>query len=113
MSFTVSQTSIKVKRDHTIKKTYQTAVLFNKKWLTNNPAVHLMTNVLVFRTNINSLDRLYQTACLMCHLRHRVSRWNVDMEDCDCVLRIETDRVSEAEVVRLVRQIGLNCDPLD
>ncbi|WP_461054666.1 hypothetical protein [Spirosoma arcticum] len=72
-----------------------------------------MTKVLVFRTNINSLDRLYRTACLMGHLRHSVSGWNVDMEDCDCVLRIETDRVTEAEVVRLVRQAGLNCDPLD
>ena len=72
-----------------------------------------MANVLVFRTNINSLDRLYQMACLICKLQHNVSRWNVDMEDCDCVLRIETDLITETEVVSLVRQAGLNCDPLD
>lgn len=72
-----------------------------------------MAHVLVFRTNINSAERLYRTACRLCLLLHGDFRWTVDMEDCDCVLRIETDSITEADVIRLVRQAGLQCDPLD
>ncbi len=72
-----------------------------------------MAYILVFRTDINSTKRLYQVAFQLCLLLHGNIRWSVDMEDCDCVLRIETDTVTEAEVISLVEQDKLKCEPLE
>jgi hypothetical protein len=73
-------------------------------------------NVLVFRTNINSGQRLHKAACRLCKLRG-VCRWSVDMEDCDCVLRIETtadstEQFNEQAVIRLLTKAGLECEVL-
>ncbi|GAB3319245.1 hypothetical protein GCM10027299_11610 [Larkinella ripae] len=74
-------------------------------------------NVLVFRTNINTAQRLYKAACRLCKLRE-VCRWSIDMEDCDCVLRIEAptdppDQAYEQTIIRLLTKAGLKCEVLD
>ncbi len=71
-----------------------------------------MTNVLVFRTNLNTPERLYRAACRLCILMRGDFRWSVDAEDCDCVLRIETDSLTEGDIVHLLTQAGLECIPL-
>ncbi|GAB3252650.1 hypothetical protein GCM10027347_11880 [Larkinella harenae] len=73
-------------------------------------------NVLVFRTNINSGQRLHKAACRLCKLRG-VCRWSVDMEDRDCVLRIEVpadtgQEYDEQTVIRLLTKAGLRCEAL-
>ncbi|WP_265989007.1 hypothetical protein [Larkinella insperata] len=73
-------------------------------------------NVLVFRTNINSAQRLHKAACRLCKLRS-ICRWSVDMEDRDCVLRIETptdstNPYSEQAIIRLLTKAGLQCEVL-
>ncbi|RRB02497.1 hypothetical protein [Larkinella rosea] len=73
-------------------------------------------NVLVFRTNINSAQRLHKAACRLCKLRG-VCRWSVDMEDRDCVLRIEApedsaEPYSEQTVIRMLTKAGLECEVL-
>ncbi|MVM38798.1 hypothetical protein GO730_16705 [Spirosoma sp. HMF3257] len=70
-----------------------------------------MKNVLVFRTNINTDERLHRAACRLCKLR-TICRWSVDLEDCDCVLRIEAEALTEAEVIRLLTRAGLDCAAL-
>lgn len=69
--------------------------------------------MLVFRTNINTAERFHRTACQLCMLLKGQGQWNVDMEDCDCVLRIETECVTEAAVIDLLMGAGLECSPLE
>ncbi|CCH51244.1 hypothetical protein BN8_00160 [Fibrisoma limi BUZ 3] len=69
-------------------------------------------NVLVFRTNINSAQRVHKAACRLCKLKG-ICRWSVDLEDCDCVLRIEAEKVEESDVVRTIQRAGLFCEPLE
>ncbi|MFD2571104.1 hypothetical protein ACFSUS_10695 [Spirosoma soli] len=71
-----------------------------------------MTNVLVFRTNINSDKRIHQAACRLCKLRG-ICRWSIDLEDSDCVLRVETDQLTEADIIRLLTRAGFQCDSLN
>ncbi|RCR69999.1 hypothetical protein [Larkinella punicea] len=73
-------------------------------------------NVLVFRTNINSGQRLHKAACRLCKLRG-ICRWSVDMEDRDCVLRIEAPEdlsipLDEQVVIRLLTKVGIECEVL-
>lgn len=77
-----------------------------------------MSNVLVFRTNINTAERVYRAACRLCILLRGNCRWSVDrsdgpMEDCDCVLRIETETLTEADIIRLLKRAGPGCDILN
>lgn len=71
-----------------------------------------MTNVLIFRTNLNTAERMYRAACRLCILARGNFRWSVDLEDRDCVLRIETEQLTEADVVAVLTQVGLRCEPL-
>ncbi|QHV95175.1 hypothetical protein [Spirosoma endbachense] len=76
-----------------------------------------MLNVLVFRTNINTDQRVHQVACQLCKLRGQaadaVCRWSIDLEDCDCVLRIETNSLTESDIIRLLTRAGLQCAVLN
>jgi hypothetical protein len=73
-------------------------------------------NILVFRTNINTDERVHRAACQLCKLRGRsaytVCRWSIDLEDCDCVLRIEAESLTAIDVIRLLNKVGLQCDVL-
>lgn len=69
-------------------------------------------NVLVFRTNINTDERIHRAACRLCKLQS-VCRWSIDLEDCDCVLRIEAKTITETDVIRLLTKAGLQCDILN
>ena len=40
------------------------------------------------------------------------ARWNVDWEDCDRVLRIETDKLSATTVETYLRTEGVHCEEL-
>ena len=74
-------------------------------------------NVLVFRTNINTDERIHRAACRLCKLQARctdaVCKWSIDLEDCDNVLRIETKTLTETDVIRLLTNAGLQCNPLN
>lgn len=63
-------------------------------------------NVLVFRTNINTDERVHRAACRLCK-RRAICRWSIDLED--CVLRVESESLTEADVVRLLTKAGLHC----
>ncbi|MGA0559488.1 hypothetical protein ACO2Q8_22710 [Larkinella sp. VNQ87] len=74
-------------------------------------------HVLVFRTNINTAQRLHKAACRLCKLRG-ICRWSVDMEDRDCVLRIEAPEGGSAQqyeqtIIRMLTKAGLQCDVLN
>lgn len=66
-------------------------------------------NVLVFKTDMR---------CDAC--KHTVGavlgvldlRWTVDLDDCDKILRVETDTVPARAVMQAVRQVGFVCEEL-
>lgn len=70
----------------------------------NNP-------VLVFRTNIDCDARIHRAACRLCLLRG-ICRWSIDVEDCDHVLRIETETLTERDVIHVLNRAGLFCEVL-
>lgn len=70
-----------------------------------------LTHILVFRTNINTeSDKLRVREFLSA--QHLVEDWNVDMDDIDRVLRIVSHELSAEDIIRLINQIGYQCQEL-
>ncbi|MCW3087740.1 MAG: hypothetical protein JWQ78_1126 [Sediminibacterium sp.] len=68
-------------------------------------------DILIFKTNletpvlVNRVQPVIQTI-------PGIQRWNVDMQDCDNVLRIEATAVSPRSVERLLQEAGYFCEEL-
>jgi hypothetical protein len=69
-------------------------------------------NVLVFKTNlqqVNDVEKVMTTMNDDC----RIKRWTVDHEDCDKVLRVESDDIHPDEIAALIRRAGYSCEELN
>jgi hypothetical protein len=67
--------------------------------------------VLVFKTN------LIDTHCIReveSHLdvHPHIHRWNVDLHDCDHILRIETEHLKGNEIENILMKAGYYCEAL-
>jgi hypothetical protein len=66
-------------------------------------------NVLVFKTNLQSQEKIERVNRILNH-RNNILRWSVDMEDMDNVLRIEADYyTTENSVISLLSKEGIIC----
>ena len=66
----------------------------------------------ILRSNIDSPSKVKALKPVLRKLKF-ISRWTVDTEDIDHVLRIEsTVNRSESEVAGLLRSFGILCEPL-
>jgi hypothetical protein len=71
----------------------------------------LIMSVLVFRTDLHSRERVDDIGPLL-ENTDGICRWNVDMHDCDNVLRIEALDLSPRTVEAVVQQAGYFCQEL-
>lgn len=68
--------------------------------------------ILVFKTNIRTnQDRLSVKPSL--DSEEGIIGWNVDMQDVDCVLRIETPGITTHEVIAIINRHGYQCSVLE
>jgi hypothetical protein len=70
-----------------------------------------LTNILVFKTNINTeADKMRVREFLI--NQTLVEDWNVDMDDIDKVLRIVSHELCAKDIEELIQQIGFQCQEL-
>lgn len=67
--------------------------------------------VLVFKTNLQSKKDILHISPLMGDTPG-ILKWNVDQQDIDNVLRIETDWLLPEDIIRLVTNVGYLCEEL-
>jgi cell fate (sporulation/competence/biofilm development) regulator YmcA (YheA/YmcA/DUF963 family) len=70
-----------------------------------------MDHIKIFKTNIQTEDDLLNLAGIF-NNHPLVEKWNVDLLDCDKVLRVITRSLSEEEIISLVRGCHLACTEL-
>jgi hypothetical protein len=70
------------------------------------------SSILVFKTNIQSPDDVRLVKPLLDEHPH-IARWNVDMDDIDCVLRIVSEHLTEEDVINLITPAGYACSGLE
>ena len=68
------------------------------------------SEVLVFKTNISTDSEVTLVGELLAN--ERISKWNIDREDIDNVLRIECDRTNPFVVIQRLRSAGFECEEL-
>lgn len=67
--------------------------------------------VLVFKTDIiGKVDS--ENLGQILNEDHRITNWNIDQDDIDNVLRIESSEMSPVDVIDLVRKLGYMCEEL-
>ena len=68
------------------------------------------STILVFKTDINTEARRELVGEFF---KSKGIAWNVDLQDVDCVLRIETSRFSAEELIGQVNALGYFCKELE
>jgi hypothetical protein len=68
--------------------------------------------VLVFKTNLNDVNRVQDVGTTL-DVHPQISKWNVDLHDCDNILRIVADNIAGKEVEKLLLNAGYYCEELD
>lgn len=68
-------------------------------------------DILIFKTNLHSPELVNLAKPVIQNIRG-ISRWNVDMHDCDNVLRIESRALSPKEVESILQEAGYYCEEL-
>jgi hypothetical protein len=67
--------------------------------------------VLVFKTNVDSISKVKRIAPKLNQLFPK-TKWNFDLEDCDRILRLESDNDIIKEIILLMKVLGFNCEAL-
>jgi tRNA G26 N,N-dimethylase Trm1 len=68
-------------------------------------------DVLILKTNIRFKKEVKAVAPLL-DGQDSISRWNIDLNDIDKVLRIEANDMELTEVVQLIQEAGFQCEEL-
>ena len=68
--------------------------------------------ILVFKTTIKTDEDKLKVAIGLDSLP-QITRWTVDCEDCDCVLRIEAEGISGEQIIETVQRSGFECEELN
>lgn len=71
-----------------------------------------MKTVLVFKTSITKNKEIKIVQPTLNRLIAKNDRWNFDLEDCDNILRIETQIVKANAVLKALQHHGFYCEEL-
>ena len=66
----------------------------------------------IFRTNIKNADDMGKVEHVFAS-NDEITRWSIDLDDWEKVLKVETHFLGLVEVTDLVRRIGFECSELD
>lgn len=69
------------------------------------------TEVLVFKTNISSDSDVGKIGHVLTS-KSSIARWTIDRDDIDKVLRVECDQLQPEEVIRMLHDVGFECEEL-
>lgn len=69
-------------------------------------------DILLFKTNLYSPELINQVKPVLQNIKG-INRWNVDIHDCDNVLRIESTELSPRSVESLLQDAGYFCEELE
>ncbi|MFL9832094.1 hypothetical protein ABS764_14675 [Flavobacterium sp. ST-87] len=69
------------------------------------------SNILIFATNIKTeKDKKLVSPVLNSH--PKIEKWNIDLEDIDSVLRIETKTLNTEDIIKIIAEQDYKCTEL-
>jgi hypothetical protein len=83
---------------------------------TNAPSTELSSlggiEVLVFKTNLSNQNRIADVESKL-DIHPGIYKWNIDLNDCDFVLRIVSRNITPAEVENMILSSGYYCEEME
>jgi cell fate (sporulation/competence/biofilm development) regulator YmcA (YheA/YmcA/DUF963 family) len=67
--------------------------------------------ILVFKTNLTDTDHISNVMPSLDHHPY-IKEWNVDLHDCDKVLRVVSENIPAGEVEQIILKAGYFCEEL-
>ena len=67
--------------------------------------------ILVFKTNLTDAWHIQEVSASL-DVHPHIMQWNVDLHDCDKILRIVTEKIHPSEVENLILNAGYACEEL-
>lgn len=67
--------------------------------------------ILVYKTNLTDAKRIKDVESLL-DVHPHIIKWNVDLDDCDKVLRIVSRNIAGAEIENILLSAGYYCEEL-
>jgi hypothetical protein len=72
----------------------------------------MLNQIIVLKTDVQTSDEIERIAPIF-NLHHSITKWTIDIEDIDNVLRIEcSDNTSEEQMIGLLNSYGVGCREL-
>ena len=71
-----------------------------------------MKTVLVFKTSVRRKKEVRKLKTLLNKLIDYNGYWNFDLEDCDNILRVETQKLQAETVSSVLNMHGFDCEEL-
>ncbi len=68
-------------------------------------------HIYVFKTSVKTKKDVRQLKSLLNELLKQ-AKWNFDLEDCDKILRIDSQTEISQPVIKLLQNIGFDCEEL-
>lgn len=70
-----------------------------------------MAQVEIFKTNVTDHHNAVQ---VLLHLQPAFpgKMFNFDLEDCDCILRVEGTAIDISQILKAVHELGYSCEPI-
>lgn len=69
-------------------------------------------DILVFKTNITDVKQVRKVSQFIKSIPG-VCKWNVDLQDCDNILRIEAEGITTSMVEDILQKAGYYCEELE
>ncbi|MEO6721726.1 MAG: hypothetical protein ABIN67_15260 [Ferruginibacter sp.] len=69
-------------------------------------------DILVFKTNLNDVNRIQDIGNAL-DVHPHIEKWNVDLHDCDNILRVVANNIAGSEVENLLLNAGYYCEELE
>jgi len=86
---------------------------FDMSTISAAPAsIHNGIEILVFKTNLTDAKRVSDVESIL-DIHPHIVQWNVDMSDCDNVLRIVSRNVEAREIENMLLSAGYYCEELE
>ncbi|MGZ4055225.1 MAG: hypothetical protein ACXVPU_10320 [Bacteroidia bacterium] len=68
--------------------------------------------ILIYKTNINTLAQIRKVDTILSK-RSEIKNWNIDIDDCDKVLRIETSKPEMQNVIGILKPHYIYCEEME
>ena len=68
-------------------------------------------NLFIFGTNLQT-EKDKQVISKVLNSNHEIARWNIDLEDIDSVLRIESQSLTPEQIIKIITEQDFKCSEL-